>query len=338
MKPLPADDLDHVLQFAPFESLRGARLFLTGGTGFFGAWLLETLCAANDALELEAQATILTRDAAKFKTKMPHLAARADLRFQEGDVRDFRFPDGNFSHILHGATATSAAAGNEASRAMFETVVEGTRHVCAFAQKSGARRMLMISSGAIYGVQPPEISHLGETYNGAPDTLDIRAAYGNGKRAAEFECALWAQAGVEIAVARCFAFIGPHLPLDAHFAAGNFLRDALRDETIRVGGDGTPLRSYLHAADLAAWLWTVLVRGRNGRAYNVGSDEAVSVAELARRCAALSGSTVEIARAPDEGVLPARYVPDVSRARDELGLDVRIGLDEALRRTFLWHR
>ena len=339
MKPLPAADLEHVRAHAPWEELRAARIFITGGTGFFGAWLLESFCDANDALKLHAHATILTRDAAKFKSKMPHLAGRDDLDFLEGDVRDFKFPSGEFSHIVHGATAASAHLNDNAPREMSETIVRGTQRVCEWAQTSGARRMLMLSSGAVYGVQPPEISHVPETYKGAPDPLDIAAAYGNGKRAAEWECTLAAHASdVEIAVARCFAFVGPHLPLDAHFAAGNFLGYALRGETIRVGGDGTPLRSYLYAADLAAWLWTILVHGQNKRAYNVGSDEAVSVEELARRCAALGGSEVEIARTPDKTVLPARYVPDVSRARDELSLDVRISLDDALRRTWNWNR
>ncbi|HEX8550149.1 MAG TPA: NAD-dependent epimerase/dehydratase family protein [Abditibacteriaceae bacterium] len=337
MKPLPLADLEHVRDHVAWEELRGARVFLTGATGFFGMWLLETFCHANDALNLEARATILTRDAAAFAKKAPYLAARADLDFHRGDVRNFDVPTGEFTHIVHGATTSSYPV---APREMYETVTSGTRRVLNFARETGARRMLLVSSGAVYGKQPLELSHTSENFRGAPDVLDMDSAYGQGKRAAEFECSLAASEGVlEVSIARGFAFVGPHLPLDAHFAAGNFLRDALRGDAIRVGGDGSPLRSYLYAADLAAWLWTILLRGQSARAYNVGSDEAVSIEQLATQCAALVSPPlpVQMARMPDANVLPSRYVPDISLARNELGLDVWISLDEALNRTFAWH-
>jgi dTDP-glucose 4,6-dehydratase len=119
------------------------------------------------------------------------------------------------------------------------------------------------------------------------------------------------------------------------------MRDALGGDTIRVGGDGTPYRSYLHAADLAVWLWTLLARGRSGRAYNVGSEEAVTIRELADAVARAAGTIgrhpiVSIARPADPNAAPARYVPSTRRAREELGLAARITLDEALTRTIAW--
>lgn len=339
MKPLPIADLDHVLQCAPWEELRGGRLFLTGATGFFGSWLLESFCHANDRLRLDASAVVLTRDAAAFLQKMPHLAGRSDLAFHRGDVREFDFSQGQFSHIIHGATAASAALNEAAPREMYETIVHGARRALDFARHCRAGRLLLLSSGAIYGVQPPEIFGVNEDFSGAPDPLDIRSAYGQGKRAAEYECTLATHEGaMEITIARCYAFVGPHLPLEAHFAAGNFLRDVLAGRTIEVGGDGTPVRSYLYAADLAVWLWTLLVRGESGRAYNVGSDEAISIAQLARCCAVLRrpACRVRIARESEPGALPTRYVPDVTRARRELGLNVQITLDDALHRTYQW--
>jgi nucleoside-diphosphate-sugar epimerase len=224
---------------------------------------------------------------------------------------------------------------------MFETIVDGTRRVLQFAAASGCRKLLFVSSGAVYGKQPPELTHIPEDYLGAPDPLDPASAYGEGKRAAEMLCVVAGKKhGFEIKIARCFAFVGPHLPLDAHFAIGNFIRDALAGSPIRVNGDGTPLRSYLYAADLAVWLWTLLFAGTAGKAYNVGSDQAVSIADLSRTIADLIslGAQVEIARQSTPGAPVAIYVPSTDRARLELNLHSFVDLESAIRRSITWHR
>ena len=143
-------------------------------------------------------------------------------------------------------------------------------------------------------------------------------------------------------IARCFAFVGPLLPLDAHFAAGNFVRDALCGDEIHVEGDGTPYRSYQYPADLAAWLWVLLTRGESCRAYNVGSEESVSIRQLAGAVAGAARAighapSVTVTRQPNPAAPPARYVPSTARAREELGLASWITLDEALMRTLAWH-
>jgi dTDP-glucose 4,6-dehydratase len=339
MTPLPSDDLEAILRNAreDFESLNQASIFITGGTGFFGIWLVESLLFAKSALGLETEIEILTRDTAKSSLKFPHWHGR--VNFVEGDVRSFVRLGQPYSHCVHAATEASATLNANAPLEMFDVVVEGTRRVL---QNAGPRgQILYVSSGAVYGRQPAEITHVTEEYPGAPDCLDVNSAYGNGKRAAEWLCAQSTKSDkqLKIVVARPFAFIGPYLPLDTHFAAGNFLRDALSGDTIRIGGDGTPLRSYLYAADLAAWMWRLLVRGESGRAYNVGSDEAVSIAELARTTAKVAGTNkVEIAKEPVPGAAPARYVPSIERARKELGLEVWTPLETAIEKTLAWHR
>jgi dTDP-glucose 4,6-dehydratase len=146
-------------------------------------------------------------------------------------------------------------------------------------------------------------------------------------------CALYhATHGIDTVIARCFAFVGEDLPLDVHFAIGNFIRDALWAEEIIVGGDGTPLRSYLDQRDLAHWLLTLLAAGKPNRAYNVGSDREISVAALARLVGEIvsPGKVVRILGQAAGNSGRNIYVPDIRRAREELGLDVTIPLETAI--------
>ncbi|MDR3352203.1 MAG: NAD(P)-dependent oxidoreductase [Zoogloeaceae bacterium] len=335
--PLPAADLEHILRHTQrlWPALAGARLFLAGGTGFFGLWLLETLAHAQRHFGLGLNVTILSRDPRAFVQKAPHLAANSMFDWQEGDVRTFAFPPGEFSHVLHAAATSSKPT---EAQEMLATLVDGTRRVLQFAAQSRCERLLFISSGAVYGPQPPELPRIPEAHPHGPDPLDPASAYGEGKRLAELLCAVATrEQGIPCVIARCFAFIGPHLPLDAHFAAGNFLRDATQGGPIRVESDGCAVRSWLHMADLMIWFLTILARGTPARPYNVGSDAFLSIAEFAARVRKIAGIAVPIQfRDPPRLGLPPRYVPDIRRAREELGLEVRINIDDAILRTLDW--
>ena len=332
-----------------WEPLRGASLFISGGTGFFGIWLLEAILAANRERALGCSVSVLSRDPSRFAAKAPHLVADPALSFIEGDVRDFRFPDGPITHVIHAATEASASLTADDPQVMFDVCVEGTRRMLALAEEKRSQRFLFTSSGAVYGRQPPELTHVPEDFCGGPDPLNVRNAYAEGKRAAEMLCAIAARSlasggpGLHVSIARCFAFVGPHLPLDAHFAIGNFIRDCVAGGPIRIGGDGTPFRSYLYAADLAEWLSTILLRGEAGRAYNVGSEEAVSIRQLADRVADVAAAIwpdrgrpeIVIAKQPQPGQPAERYIPSCGRARSELGLKPATSLDEAIHRTLI---
>jgi len=340
--PLAAD-LEHILRHTQgiWEDFRGQRIFITGGTGFFGRWLLESFVRANDALDLKATAWVLTRNPAAFRLKAPRLAADRAIHLHAGDFTGFAFPGGTFHSVVHAATEPEFTPHTGAPLGIFDANMRGTRRVLDFARANGVARFLFTSSGAAYGRQPAETTHIPEEYAGAPDTMDTASAYGQSKRACEFMVAMYArQYGFAAPVARCFAFAGPHLPIDLNFAIGNFLRDALAGGPIRVGGDGTPRRSYLYGADLAVWLWTILLRGESCRLYNVGSDADLTIAELAREVSGIVGPgiPVTIAKEPVPHAPVSRYVPSVARAGNELGLKVRVPLDESIRRMAEWHR
>jgi nucleoside-diphosphate-sugar epimerase len=339
---LLARDLDEVFAGTHdlWEELRGRRIFITGATGFFGCWLLETFAWANSRLNLGARATILTRNPDRVREQLPHLAD-AGFDIVVGDIRNFNFPDGEFSHIIHAATESSTDLNANQPQLMFDTIVEGTRYCLDFAAHTGARKFLLTSSGAIYGKQPSDLSHVPEDFTGSPDPLDPNSAYAEGKRAAELLCVLAAKkTGLEAKIARCFAFVGPYIKLDAHFAIGNFIRDVLAGEPIVVRGDGTAVRSYMYASDLMAWLWTILFRGESCRAYNVGSEDGINIADLARGVANAEAkrTPVQILGTPIPGAPVMRYVPSTARAQRELGLRCSVPPRDAIERTIGWNR
>jgi nucleoside-diphosphate-sugar epimerase len=314
-------------------------VIVTGGTGFFGCWLLETFLWANDHLRLNASVVVLTRDGSAFARRVPHLASDPAVTLHHGDVRTFEFADGAFSHVIHAAADGTHVLTHHDRLRMFDTIVHGTRHTLEFARRSRAKRLLLTSTGAVYGRQPAELTHVPEDYAGGPDPADPAQSGAEAKRAAEMLCAVYADADLQPTIARCFAFVGPYLPLDVKFAVGNFIRDALRGGPIRVSGDGTPHRSYLYAADLAIWLWTILLRGQSMRSYNVGSAAAVTIHELARVVAQNVGTglSIEVAHQSIAGMPAERYVPDITRAEAELGLRPIVDLADGIRRTVAWH-
>ena len=343
MENLLRRDLDHVLAHteALWQDARGQRFFITGGTGFVGAWLVESLLWANHRLNLGVSAVLLTRNPAAFRSRCPHLADDRAVTLHAGDAAGFEFPDGSFPLVVHAATERYVAPSAEMPASTLDRDLAATRRVLELARFRGGSHFLFTSSGAVYGRQPAALTHIPEDYAGAPSATDTGSAYGQGKRISEFLCSTHSQVyGFRAAIARLFAFVGPYLPLDQHYAVGNFIRDAMAAGPVRIAGDGTPYRSYLYAADLAIWLWTILFRGQPARAYNVGSADEVTIADLARRVVSVIAPAVEIrtARQPEPGAPASRYVPATERAEKELGLRSWIPLEEGVRRTWEWHK
>lgn len=335
LPPISEIDRDHIVEHTAdlWHDLGAARFFITGGTGFYGKWLLESIAAANDRLDTKARATVLSRDPGRFAAEMPHLAARPEFRWLVGDAASFAFPTGQFDYVLHFATASAAEVSAGGAAAIMHTLA-GTRRVLEFSRNCRASRLLFASSGAVYGRQPAELRHIPEDYFGAPDIADPSSAYGETKRISELMCVT---SGLDCVIARGFAFVGPYLPLTEKFAVGSFIRDALAGGPIRIAGDGSHQRSYLYAADLAIWLLAILSRGKSGAAYNMGSNEAITVADLAERISRIADvESVFGNRGNQVGSGRLCYVPSIAKARNELNLMAYTSIETALERTLDW--
>jgi dTDP-glucose 4,6-dehydratase len=335
-------DLDHVLVHTEdlWRQQRGQRMFLTGGTGFVGKWLIESLLWANQRLDLGMTATLLTRDPQAFHRQWPHLAGDPAVTLHVGDAATFDYPEGQFPLVVHAASGRYDEMRQGQPARPFDRDVAATRRVLALAGERNTSKFLFTSSGAVYGTQPSEIENVPESYAGAPFPTDLGSAYGHAKRVSEFLCCSHAQThGFDALVARLFTFAGPYLPLNENYAIGNFIADVLADRSVEIKGDGTPFRSYLYAADLAIWLWTILFRGKPSHPYNVGSADGVTIEELARRLVSETrpATPIHIARRPTPGTPPARYVPSTRRAERELGLHAWIPLEDAVRRMYEWN-
>lgn len=310
------------------------NLLITGGTGFFGRSILRSLIKSASKDKNGPTIKVLSRSPETFLRKYPEFDGYKWLNFLKGNVLDFEsLPYGEkFTHIIHAATdSTFGSLLDPLTR--YKQIVDGTENMLKYAVKVGASRYLLTSSGGVYGQQPYNLEKIPESYLGMADPLRFDSAYSVGKRAAEHLCVLYQDKyGIETVIARCFAFVGQDLPLNAHFAIGNFIRDAIREDAITVTGDGTAVRSYLDQLDLADWLITLLVKGENGQAYNVGSDVPISIGELAHLVRDLlsPGKPIRFLGIEKDNGIRSRYVPDISRVRNELGLDVTISLKHAI--------
>ncbi len=280
---------------------------------------------------VNVRATLLSRDPSRFKAEVPHLGLRPEFDWVVGEPAGFAAPTGGFDYLIDFATPSAAEVG-AAGTAIVEHCLQGSANLLSFAKTAGVRRVLYASSGAVYGRQPDNVERLTEDFATDPATV---SPYGRLKQRSE---ALLLGSGLDCVIARGFAFIGPYLPLTDKFAAGSFLRDALAGGPIVINGDGRATRSYLHAADLTIWLLTLLTRGTPGHVCNVGSEQAVSMLELAGRISACStpGLRVDLRGSPGAESV-GNYVPNISRAKTELGLLARIPLDAAIRQTLDWH-
>lgn len=304
------------------SDLKGKSILITGGSGFFGKNLCSTLVALNSSKNLGMKIFALARTKVEIE----------GVQFIQHDVTLPLHFQQSMDLIIHAATP-AVREDTQLDKTM-NIIVNGTQQILNFAELSNCSRFLLVSSGAVYGEQPEDLKQIPEEYVMKESFYDFKSAYSTGKRISELMALEWSRrTGRHLTIARCFAFSGRFLPLDQHFAIGNFIRDALIGNTINVKGDGTAIRSYLDADDLVSWLMNTLIRGENREAYNVGSDQEISMKELANKIAEkVPGTQVIIQNAQNASGKRNRYIPSVEKARTKLGLKIKVNLDESIQK------
>lgn len=339
MKPLLPIDLNFMLERLEddFRARSGAHWFITGATGLLGKWLLEVLLESNKRFNTMFKVTALSRVPEGFKNTMPHLASNRSLHWIQGDAATFTFPNEPIDLMIHAAAEVQNFKSELPSKVVNKQL-EATEHFINLCCQNPKAKALFTSSGAVYGQIPSDMIHVPESYLGAPDVSKPNAAYGEAKRVSElmFHSA-HLEFGLDFKISRTFALVGAHLPLESHFAIGNFIGQALQNKPILISGDGTATRSYLHMAEHTVWLHKILFHGTPSRAYNVGSNDSRSILEIAQTVSAeFASSKVEVAKIAQANQEISRYVPSIERIKNELNLEVEIPLSQAIQRTIQW--
>lgn len=307
-----------------------------------GTWLVEMVTFLNDIYSFNTKLILLSDRATNFSAKAPHLAMRKDVELVERDIRNLIEIPEEVTYIIHAAANPDNRMHASDPLKTMDVISRGTDAVLNAALRlPNLKKSLNISSGLIYGYQPLELDAIAENFRGGPDCGSVASVYVEAKRFAETLCSAYrSQYKLAIITARPFAFIGPYQFLDKPWAINNFIRDSLMGGPIRILGDGETVRSYMYPSDMAFWLLRILVDGTSGLAYNVGSPHGMTLQQLAEKITGNFPIQPKIISrvAIDSDLNRSRLVPDVTLAQKNLGLNLTIDIDDAIRRTLLWYR
>jgi len=326
-----------------FRKLDGARVLITGGTGFVGKWLIEAAKIAGSVSSSTVEILVPTRNLDSVHARQTNAIGFHNLRLVHGDLLTDRLQFGSIDMIIHAATPASAQL-NESNPAEMTRINIEAMH-SALQISANKAPFLFTSSGAVYGSQPQSVSNIPEDQREPYSALNN--AYGASKKVAESMCLDAANIGkCSPIIARLFTFSGEYLPLDTHFAIGNFVRNALRREPIRINSDGKSRRSYLHGSDMATWLWVALAKRSIANPIHVGSEKSVSILELAHAVAEVSARVLDyrpeiIVALPDSSLKNFhQYVPATRKTRALLEVDewtsLKAGIEQMLVATKDW--
>jgi len=324
------------------NKLTKKKMLITGGTGWFGKWLLQTIIYLNKNHNFKISAYIPTRSVEKFKNEYPEIYYHDFLNFFNYDVNSSTLDCEKCDFIIHSAVSADSKLYKEQPLLISDTIVNGTKNILDFAVKNNPEKFLFISSGAVYGKQPYDMSNIPESYiNCKMDILNPLNVYHEAKRYAEQLCAIYIkQFGLNITIARPFTFFGPYQNLDTPFAITDFIKNCIAGQDIEILSDGSTVRSYMYAADLPMWLFKILLDGKVNEAYNIGSNASITIKDLAENIVKLFNPKLKVV-IKGEKISKEKvniYVPAINKAINELGLRLSFNFEKGLKRTYEWYK
>ena len=307
-------------------------LLVIGGSGFFGKSILDAYSRNLLAPWRISKVIVMSRSANKLLQDTPNLVGQ-NVELYSADITKAEclpFAD----YVTHAAASTDVRNYLSSPEDEKKNIQAGTYHYCDLAKIHHSNsKIVYVSSGAIYGVQPPNLdqideSFVGDLYKMAPGKLDYAVA----KQDAEKAIIDLGTAGLNVSIARCFAFVGKYLPRDQHFAIGNFIDDVINKRPIAVKANHQVYRSYMYADDLVEWLMTIADDASpKCPIYNVGSDQVVLLSDLAKLLADTYNVQAEISLITDSKI--DRYIPSIKKAKNELGLILKYNFTESIDET-----
>jgi len=336
-------DAEAVLQVGAgrLSALRGQHVFISGGTGILGTWLLELIKVLNEVHGFGMKATVFSRSARDFATRWPHLGADAWVHWLEGDVRHLTELPGDVRYVIHAAAFTDRRLFASQPGAVAEVNTVGTMRLLRAANLlEDVQKFVLLSSGLAQGAQPWDLPRIDEKFSGPLRCDDAGAVYPESKRFAEVlaQCAI-SETKLPVVSLRPFAFVGPYQSMQLPWAVTDFIRDSFNGGPIRIMGEGVTVRSLMYMGDYACWVLTALAAGRARETYNVGSAEPVDLLSLAKMITRFFSPVPEIrTRVGQAGHGRNRLVPDTTKIRADLGVSQTVSLEGALEKTIAWHR
>mgnify|MGYP006103654993 FL=1 len=332
------DDLNFISDscLPELKIIANKSILITGGTGFFGKWFIESIALANINFSLNISLTIITRNKSSFLLTNPNLIKFTFLTIIEGNILEKQKIEGDFDYLLHMATTSAYETFNgELDENKINTLQVGTNNIVEFAIRNKIKKFLFTSSGVIYGQSDKE--YLSEKDFDKSHIFEGSSGLARGKVLAEKIITQQCQEhDINYKIARCFSFVGPHLPLDIHYAIGNFINDAVQNKPIILKSDGKSIRSYLYIADTIIWLLKLLLSDEEG-VFNVGSERKITIYDLAQKVRDLvspDNDLVMINKKLIEGNFTRdTYVPDTSKIRSSLRVDEWTTLEDSILRT-----
>lgn len=310
------------------NGLNNKRIFIVGGTGFVGKNILNYL----KIHEIEfANVTILTRNINNFKSSYPELTDIPNLSYHECDVLNLKYFGSDFDFVINGATASIQ---NVNSTQLLNESILGTLNVLEYAKNASVSSLINLSSGAVYGEIKQKVAVIEDSLQ-RPKIENQANSYGLGKLMSEHYAYLFASNQMKVTSLRCFCFGGPYLDF-SYYVLGYMISNALQNQDILLKSGSGVYRSYLSSNDLVEAIFMNLInaklRDSNYEVYNLGSEDAYSVHDLAKIVKNNLNSKSKIVYQNNNEELISYYIPNMDKFK-KTGISLESKLTDVIGET-----